>query len=122
MPLFVRSGSLVPMGPAVQWSGENPQGPITLHVFAGADGTFTLYEDQGTDMGYERGEFARTRFRWNDTTRTLTIGARQGSYPGMRETRKIGIVVHDGATGTAVLDRQPVRWLDYSGEELKLEL
>ncbi|WP_305098401.1 glycoside hydrolase family 31 protein [Croceibacterium aestuarii] len=122
MPLFVRSGSLVPMGPAVQWSGENLQGPITLHIFPGADGTFTLYEDQGTDMGYERGEFARTQFRWNDTDRTLTIGARQGSYPGMRRTRKIGIVVHDGARGTAVLDQQPARWLDYSGDELELEL
>lgn len=72
MPLFVRAGAIIPAGPDVQWSGENPQGPLTLHVFAGADGRFTLHEDAGSDMGYTRAEFARIPITWDDATRTLT--------------------------------------------------
>jgi alpha-D-xyloside xylohydrolase len=112
---------MVPMGPAVEWTGEDPQGPLTIHVFPGADGSFSLYEDQGTDMGYARGEFARIPLRWNDKARTLTIGARQGHFPGMAATRRIGVVVH-GSGGGPVLDTRPTRWLDYSGEAVTLKL
>jgi alpha-D-xyloside xylohydrolase len=121
MPLFVRAGSIVPLGPQVEWAGEDPQGPLTIHVFPGANGAFTLYEDQGTDMGYARGQFARIPFRWDDATRRLTIGAREGSFPGMAAARKIGIVVH-GDGGGPVFERQPMRWLTYSGAPVTLSL
>jgi alpha-D-xyloside xylohydrolase len=121
MPLFVRAGSIVPLGPEVEWTGENPQGPLTIHVFPGADGTFALYEDQGTDMGYTRGQFARIPFRWDEKTRRLTIGGRQGSFPGMARTRRIGVVVH-GDGGGPMFERQPERWLTYSGSAITLEL
>jgi alpha-D-xyloside xylohydrolase len=121
MPLFVRAGSIVPLGPEVQWSGENPQGPLTVHVFPGADGAFTLYEDQGEDMGYARGEFARVPLRWDDKARRLTIGERQGRFPGMAATRRIGVVLH-GAPGGPVFEQAPERWVDYSGEAVELKL
>jgi alpha-D-xyloside xylohydrolase len=121
MPLFVRAGSIVPLGPEVQWSGENPQGPLTIHLFPGADGAFTLYEDQGEDMGYARGEFARVPLRWDDKARRLTIGARQGHFPGMAPTRRIGVVLH-GTPGGPVFEQAPERWVDYSGEALELKL
>ncbi|HYD25179.1 MAG TPA: TIM-barrel domain-containing protein [Croceibacterium sp.] len=121
MPLFVRAGAIVPLGPDVQWTGEDPQGPLTIHVFAGADGEFTLYEDQGEDMGYTRGELARIALRWDDAARKLTIGRREGRFPGMASTRRIGVVVHGGEAGP-VFDRPPASSLTYSGEPVELSL
>lgn len=120
MPLFVRAGSIVPMGPDVQWTGENPQGPLTVHVFPGADAEFTLYEDQGTDMGYARGEFARTEMRWDDAARTLTFGTREGSFPGMADTREITVVLQEGGTPGSVFDQGEGRTLTYTGEATTL--
>ncbi|KRA80591.1 alpha-xylosidase [Altererythrobacter sp. Root672] len=121
MPLFVKAGSIVPTGRDVQSTGEEPQGPLTIHVFPGADGSFSLYEDQGEDMGYSRGEFARIPLVWNDAARTLTIGARVGRFPGMAATRRVGVVVHgDGRVG-AVFAREPSRWVEYDGTATELE-
>ncbi|QZH75707.1 MAG: DUF5110 domain-containing protein [Erythrobacter sp.] len=120
MPLFVRAGAIVPTGPDVQWTGENPQGPLTIHVFAGVDGEFTLYEDQGTDMGYTRGEFVRIPLSWDEATRTLTIGTREGSFPGMALERAVSVVLHNGESGGPVFERPAVRAISYSGEAVEL--
>jgi alpha-D-xyloside xylohydrolase len=121
MPLFVRGGAIVPLGRDVQWTGEDPQGPLTIHVFPGADGAFVLYEDQGEDLGYARGEFARIPFSWDDKARKLTVGAREGRFPDMAPTRRIGVVVHgDGANGP-VFARDPARWLSYDGTAVELD-
>ena len=66
MPLFVRSGSILPTGPDVQYALEQPDGPIVLHVFTGADGSFSLYEDDGVSPGYKQGKFARVPVRWDE--------------------------------------------------------
>lgn len=121
MPLYVRAGSIVPLGPEIQWTGENPQGPLTIHVFPGADGSFTLYEDQGEDMGFDRGEYARIPMQWDDATRRLTIGKRYGSFPGMAARREIGVVVHEQARGP-VFEREAERRVTYTGEPIVLEL
>lgn len=94
MPLFVRVGAIVPTGPAVQWTGEQPDGPIVLHVFTGADGNFSLYEDDGISPGYKSGKFARVPVRWDEASGTLTIGAREGSYPDMPGKRAISVRFH----------------------------
>ena len=120
MPLFVRAGAIVPMGPDEQWTGEKPQGPLTVHVFAGAAGAFTLYEDQGTDMGYERGEFARIPLSWDDASRTLTIGKRDGRFPGMAANRNITVVLHDGTSDGPVLDESEGRRISYVGAAEKV--
>ena len=122
MPLYVRAGAIVPAGRDVQWSGEDPQGPLTLHIFPGADGAFTLYEDQGEDMGYARGESARITLRWDDRARKLTIGGRKGIFPGMAAVRRIGVVVHGDGTAGPVFAREPERWLDYDGAAIELTL
>jgi alpha-D-xyloside xylohydrolase len=93
MPVHVRAGSIVPFGPELQWTGEKPADPLTLFVYAGKDGTFTLYEDDGLTYGYEKGAFSRIPIRWNDTTRTLTIGKREGSFAGMLARRTFEVVV-----------------------------
>lgn len=122
MPLFVRAGAIIPAGPDVQWSGENPQGPLTLHVFAGADGRFTFYEDAGSDMGYARGEFVRIPITWDDAARTLTLGAREGSFSGMAETRPITVVLHEGEGHGEVFDQGEGRTLTYNGQPLAIGL
>ncbi|HWB31278.1 MAG TPA: TIM-barrel domain-containing protein [Vicinamibacterales bacterium] len=93
LPVFVRAGSIVPVGPDQQYIGEKPSTPLTLYVYAGANGQFSLYEDDGLTYGYERGQFSRIPIAWNDATRTLTIGARTGTFPGMSSSRTFNVIV-----------------------------
>ena len=102
MPLFVRAGAILPTGPAVQYAREQPGGPIVLHVFTGKDGAFSLYEDDGVTPGYESGKFARMPLTWNEQAKTLTIGAREGSYPGMVATRAVSVRFHTPGKAEAV--------------------
>ncbi|MDP9003139.1 MAG: DUF5110 domain-containing protein, partial [Myxococcota bacterium] len=93
IPVYVRAGSIVPVGPELQYASEKPADPITLYVYDGADGAFTLYEDQGTTNDYETGSFATIPMRWTDATKTLTIGARTGTFAGMLSQRTFQIVL-----------------------------
>ena len=92
MPVYVRAGSIVPLGPDLQYTGEKPADPITFYVYAGADGAFTLYEDQGTTNDYETSAFTEIPLKWTDATKTLSIGARQGSFTGMLASRSFQVV------------------------------
>ena len=92
MPLFVRAGSIVPLGPAIEYAGQASD-PVELRVYPGADGDFTLYEDDGTTYDYEKGAFATTALHWNDASRTLTIAARSGSFPSMPRSLTFHIVL-----------------------------
>jgi alpha-D-xyloside xylohydrolase len=92
IPVHVRAGSIVPVGPELAYTAEKPLDPITLYVYAGADGAFTLYEDQGTTNDYEQGAFSTIPLIWKDATRTLTIGARAGSFAGMPAQHTFQIV------------------------------
>lgn len=91
MPLFVRAGSIVPTGPAIQYTDEKPDAPITLFVYTGADGRFTLYNDQGTTYDYEHGVYTQIPIRYDEATGTLSIGKRKGSFPGMPAQREFRI-------------------------------
>ena len=120
MPLYVRAGSIVSVGEPVQWSGENPSGPVDLYVYTGADGSFTLYEDNGLDYAYERGEYSRIKLSWDDSDAVLTIGAREGEYPGMPERRLFNVrLVREGVGFGEACIEAPV---DYCGEEVRVEL
>ncbi|WP_329741356.1 TIM-barrel domain-containing protein [Dyella sp. A6] len=96
MPLFVRAGAIIPTGPAIQYTGEKPDAPITLLVYTGADGHFSLYEDAGTTYGYEQGHYSRVPFSYDNATDTLTIGARQGDGTGAPATREFIVRRIDG--------------------------
>jgi alpha-D-xyloside xylohydrolase len=93
LPLFMRAGSIVPVGAEQQYIGEKRDAPITLYVYSGANGSFSLYEDDGHTYGYERGESSRVPIHWDDASRTLTIGARTGSYPGMPASRTFNVIL-----------------------------
>ena len=112
VPMFVRAGSILPLGPEMQYVGEKAWDNLELRLYPGADGTFTLYEDEGDSYNYERGVYTTIPFVWKDKTNTLIIGARQGSFPGMLQTRKFTIVLPDGTSKT----------VDYNGAEVKVTL
>ena len=92
MPLYVREGAIVPYGPEMQYSDEKPAEEITLYVYAGKDGEFTLYEDEGVNYNYEKGQYATIPFTYNDAEGTLTIGDRAGEFPGMLKERTFNVV------------------------------
>ena len=97
MPLYVKAGSIIPLGPDVQYTDEKPWDNLDIIVYPGADAEFTLYEDEGDNYNYEKGIYSTITFKWNDKARTLTVGKRQGSYPGMLATRKFNVKVVGGA-------------------------
>ncbi len=99
MPLFVRAGSIVPRTVVQQYVDEQPDAPLTIEVYTGADGSFSLYEDNGRSYGYERGESARIPLSWNEADGELSIGAREGAYPGMAAGREIRVRFIDGPRG-----------------------
>ena len=96
VPMFVRAGSILPLGPDMQYVGEKAWDNLEIRVYPGANGDFTLYEDEGDNYNYEKGQYATIAFHWNDKTRTLTIDERKGNYPGMLTKRQFTIVTPDG--------------------------
>ena len=112
LPLYVRAGSILPLGPDVQYSGEKPWDNLEIAVYPGRNATFTLYEDEGDGYNYEQGRYTEIPFSWNDKTRTLTIGSRIGSYEGMLRSRTF-LVRLCGGKSVAV---------DYSGKRKAVRL
>jgi alpha-D-xyloside xylohydrolase len=123
MPLFVRAGSIVPIGPEIQHTAQAPGGPVTLNVYTGADGQFSLYEDDGTSMQYANGQFARIPMRYDERTGTLTVGAREGSYPGMAVNRTINIRwMTPGRARALELDGKADAAINYTGVQQSVKL
>ena len=108
VPMFVRAGSILPLGPEMQYVGEKAWDNLELRVYPGADATFTLYEDEGDNYNYEQGKHATITMQWNDKARKLTIGQRQGAYEGMLQQRQFTVVLPDGTTKTAHYDGSAV--------------
>lgn len=97
-PIFIKGGSIIPLAEEMQYTSEKPWDFLTLNVYPGSDGEFTLYEDEGDNYNYLKGDFSEIPMAWNEKKRTLTIGTRKGSYPGMPETRKFNVVLPDGSS------------------------
>ena len=120
MPLYVRAGSVIPFGPDIQHTDEKPAELIHLYVYAGADSDFSLYEDDGLTYGYEKGGYARIPIHWEDASRTLTIGDREGSFPGMLEERRFTVTVVDPTQPCASDPDAEGRELTYKGKSISL--
>jgi alpha-D-xyloside xylohydrolase len=93
MPLYVRAGSIVPMGPEEEYATQKPLDTLELRVYPGADGSFTLYEDENEGYGYEQGAFATINIAWRDKLKNLVISGQKGSFPGMLKKRVFNIVI-----------------------------
>ncbi len=123
LPLYVRAGSIVPLSPVMQYVTERPDAPYEIRVYPGADAAFTIYEDDNETYAYERGQRATVELRWDDRARTLSIGKRQGSFPGLVAERPFHVVIATGADGAGIDEAgaaagQSVR---YTGKPLKLK-
>ena len=112
VPMFVRAGSILPLGPVMQYVGEKDWDNLELHVYPGADAVFTLYEDEGDNYNYEKGIYSVIPISWKERTRTLTIGNRKGTYPGMLEKRQFTIITPDGRKEN----------VEYTGQMVKCKL
>lgn len=125
IPLYVRAGSILPWGPDVQYSNEKPWDALELRVYPGADGGFTLYEDELDGYGYEQGAYTEIPIRWDDATHTLTIGGREGKgFKGMLTKRKFNIVVVTPA-GAGTGDAHATRFtktVTYTGKAVSVKL
>jgi alpha-D-xyloside xylohydrolase len=122
MPLFIRAGSIIPFGPELQYTGEKPADPITLYVYAGAAGAFTLYEDDGLTYAYENGAFTRIPICWDDASKTLTIGKRAGKFPGMlaKRTFNVVLVTKDKPAGFSFIPKAD-QTVTYRGNDVKVK-
>jgi alpha-D-xyloside xylohydrolase len=100
-PLYVKAGSIVPWGPDVQYASQKDWSTLEIRVYPGADGSFTLYEDEKDNYNYEKGSFSTIAFTWNETAKTLTIGDLKGSFKGMLKNRKFQVVLVTPSSNTA---------------------
>ena len=123
MPLFVRAGSIVPLGPEVEYATQDSGGTIEVRVYRGADGSFDLYEDAGDSYAYENGQHSIIPLRWEDRTGTLSVGAREGSFPGMIKHRSFRIVLVDPGHGAgAAVAATANATVAYEGNEIRLKI
>lgn len=123
IPLYVKAGSILPIGPAVQYAEEKKWDDLEIRIYRGADGQFVLYEDENDNYNYEKGLYSTINFRWNDKKKTLTIDDRKGSFPGMMTTRKFKlVVVTPGKGGGDNLFAQPDKEVVYTGKKITVKL
>ena len=122
LPLYVRAGSILPLGPTMEWTTEKPEDPIELRIYPGADGDFTLYEDENDNYNYEKGAHATIAMHWDDAAHTLTIGPRQGGFPGMLAKRTFRIVLVQPNHGTGIaMSAKAEKIVNYSGEKISVQ-
>jgi alpha-D-xyloside xylohydrolase len=124
IPLYIKAGSIIPFGPKVQYATEKNWDNLEIRVYEGADGQFTLYEDENDNYNYEKRIYSTIAFNWNDTKKTLTIGNRKGSYPGMLNERRFNIVKisERKKAGDIVTKKSGEVVVNYSGEKITVKL
>ena len=119
LPLYVRAGSILPLGPDEEWSTEKAADPIELRIYRGASGDFTLYEDENDNYDYEKGVYATIALHWDDAAHALTIGDRKGEFPGMLESRTFRIVFVSENHGVGVSPADEAdKVVQYSGKQI----
>ncbi len=125
LPLYVPAGTILPWGPKVQYSEQSNWDNLELRIYPGADGNFTLYEDERDNYNYEQGKFTEIPFEWDEARQTLTIGDRQGSFDGMLQERTFRLVLVDKDMKMGLGIRQSVRFskdVTYNGKRIEVKL
>lgn len=124
IPVFVPEGAILPIGPEMEWSDQKKPELIDLYVYAGKDGSYTLYEDEGTNYNYEKGKYATIDFQYNDAQKTLTVGARKGSFDGMLQKRRFNVVLVQAQKNQGIsLDKAPKgKMVKYAGQTVTVKL
>ena len=123
IPLYVKAGAILPVGPEVQYATEKPWDNLEIRIYRGANGEFVLYEDENDNYNYEKGMYSTISFSWNEKQRTLTIGPRNGSYSGMIAERKFNLVLVDETKGTGIQSSGGFdKTVRYSGKKMVVKL
>ncbi len=123
IPVFVREGAIIPFGPEMQWSDEKPAELINLYVYAGQNGEFQLYEDEGTNYNYEKGKYATIDIAYDDASKTLTFSARKGQFPGMLKNRRFNVVLATkDAPKPLNLNNPEGKMVQYAGKAVSVQL
>ncbi len=122
IPLYVKAGSIVPVGPSVQFATEKSWDDLQIRIYPGADGEFTLYEDENDNYNYEKGKYTTVRMTWNDKDRRLIIHPRKGNYDGMLRNRNFRIVVVDHLKGLGLDNESYTVNVEYKGKKLNIKL
>ncbi len=120
LPLYIKAGSIVPMGPYLQYATEKVADPIELRVYTGANADFVLYEDESDTYNYEKGKYATIAMNWNEAEKTLTISDRKGDFPGMLKDRTFRIVWVTSKNGTGIEPAKLAEEVKYSGKSVKI--
>jgi alpha-D-xyloside xylohydrolase len=121
VPLFVKAGSIVPLGPVEQYADEKKDAPWELRVYPGTDGEFTVYEDDGISTAYKKGERSSYTISWDDKNRILEFSAREGRFPGMCGKRSLGIVIVAPGHGVGDdVESKPDKTVVYTGESMRV--
>ena len=124
IPVFVPEGSILPVGPEMEWSDQKKAELIDLYVYAGKDGSYTLYEDEGTNYNYEKGKYAMINFKYNDAQKTITIAARKGAFDGMLQKRRFNIVLvsDNNQQGISLAKAPKGKMVKYAGKAVTVKL
>ena len=124
IPVFVPEGSILPVGPEMEWSDQKKAELIDLYVYAGKDGSYTLYEDEGTNYNYEKGKYAMIDFKYNDAQKTVTIAARKGAFDGMLQKRRFNIVLvsDNNQQGISLAKAPKGKMVKYAGKAVTVKL
>ncbi len=123
IPVYVKAGSVIPVGPSVQYAEEKKWDNLEIRIYPGANGKFVLYEDENDNYNYEKGVYSTITFTWDDAKKTLTIGDRNGSFPGMLNERKFNIVIVGMSKGVGEnLTSQAGRVITYTGKKVVVKI
>ena len=124
IPVFVPEGAILPVGPEMEWSDQKKAELIDLYIYAGKDGQFTIYEDEGTNYNYEKGKYATFDIKYNDAQKTVTIGTRKGSFDGMLQSRRFNVILVNAKNGQGVnLAKSPKgKMVKYAGKQVVVKL
>jgi alpha-D-xyloside xylohydrolase len=122
IPLFVKDGSIVPMGKFIQYTGQKPADTLEIRIYPGTDGRFDLYEDEGDNYNYEKGSYTIISFHWDEQNKTLIIGDKQGTYPGCLEKRVFDVVLVNDSVGTGIAKSNTTKQVIYSGKKTEITI
>jgi len=119
IPLFVKAGSILPLGPTRQFAAEETDEPWEIRIYPGADAIYSVYEDEGNNYNYEKGAFCTFELSWNDAERVLAISDRKGKFPGMKQKMTFNVVIVSPQSGTGIQQSAPDKTLvSYSGKSM----
>ena len=117
IPLYIKAGSIIPMGPIIQYATEKND-PIEIRIYSGADGEFTLYEDENDNYNYEKGDYSTIAFKWDDSKKILTIGERKGTFAGMPTEHKFNIIRVEKNRAVGIISTETFdKVINYKGEK-----